>query len=146
MWNVQGHGYNRTLFDILQTSIWILEFLTKLVVQDNKKVIFRLDTYEILFGIPNDEQDTIISQFNYMFLMARFILSLWYHNMCLVSLLLWSDRRFQFWSHSLSIFQKVFKNWSQNVPMLHKHILSCFNIHTLSHIDAHFTNMWICIQ
>jgi predicted Zn-ribbon and HTH transcriptional regulator len=36
------------------------------------KVIFRVDTYEILFGIPNDEQDTIISQFNYMLLMARF--------------------------------------------------------------------------
>jgi transposase len=34
-------------------------------------VIFRLETYEILFGIPNDEQDAIINQFNYILLMAR---------------------------------------------------------------------------
>ena len=36
------------------------------------KVIFRQDTYGILFGIPNDEKDPIISQFNFILLMARF--------------------------------------------------------------------------
>jgi hypothetical protein len=37
----------------------------------NLKVIFRLETYEILFGIPNDERDTIINQFNFILLMGR---------------------------------------------------------------------------
>ena len=36
------------------------------------KVIFRMDTYEILFGIPNDEQDIIINQFNFILLMGRY--------------------------------------------------------------------------
>jgi hypothetical protein len=36
------------------------------------KVIFRLGIYEMLFGIPNDENDQIINQFNYILLMARY--------------------------------------------------------------------------
>jgi hypothetical protein len=36
------------------------------------KVIFRMDTYEILFGIPNDEQDITINQFNFILLMGRY--------------------------------------------------------------------------
>jgi hypothetical protein len=39
--------------------------------ENNMKVIFRLDTYEILFGIPNDEKDRIIHQFNFILMMAR---------------------------------------------------------------------------
>jgi hypothetical protein len=30
-----------------------------------------MDTYEILFGIPNDEQDITINQFNFILLMGR---------------------------------------------------------------------------
>jgi hypothetical protein len=36
------------------------------------KVIFRIETYELLFGIPNDEKDSIISQFNFVLLMGRY--------------------------------------------------------------------------
>jgi hypothetical protein len=36
------------------------------------KVIFNLNTYEILFGIPNDEHDPIMKQFNFVLLMARY--------------------------------------------------------------------------
>jgi hypothetical protein len=39
---------------------------------ESMKVIFRLDTYEILFGIPNDEKDPTINQFNFILMMARF--------------------------------------------------------------------------
>jgi hypothetical protein len=35
------------------------------------KVTFRLDTYEILFGIQNTEKDAIINQFNFVVLMLR---------------------------------------------------------------------------
>ena len=38
---------------------------------NNMKVIFRLKTYEIFFGIQNDEKDPIISQFNFILLMTR---------------------------------------------------------------------------
>jgi hypothetical protein len=36
------------------------------------KVIFRVDTYEMLFGIPNDEQDPILNKFNFILLMGRY--------------------------------------------------------------------------
>ena len=39
------------------------------------KVILRMDTYEMLFGIPNDEQDPFINQFNFILLMGRYYLS-----------------------------------------------------------------------
>ena len=34
-------------------------------------VIFRLDTYDLLFGVPNEEKDITINQFNFIILMAR---------------------------------------------------------------------------
>ena len=36
------------------------------------KIIFRLGTYEILFGIPNDEKDPIINQFNFVLMMSQY--------------------------------------------------------------------------
>ena len=39
---------------------------------NNMKVIFRLDIYDILFGIPNDEKDSTINQFNFILMMAHY--------------------------------------------------------------------------
>jgi hypothetical protein len=39
--------------------------------QSTMNVIFRLDTYDLLFGVPNEEKDITINQFNFMILMAR---------------------------------------------------------------------------
>jgi hypothetical protein len=36
------------------------------------KVTFIMETYEVLFGIPNDKKDPIINQFNVILLMGRY--------------------------------------------------------------------------
>jgi hypothetical protein len=38
----------------------------------NAEAWFHIDTFEILFGIPNEGNETIINQINYIILMAKY--------------------------------------------------------------------------
>ena len=38
---------------------------------NNIKMWFQVDTYEIIFGIPNERNETIVNQLNYIILLGK---------------------------------------------------------------------------